>query len=115
MPAVVPSRSRPGGREGLETSAPRAVSVGGLDGWAIDIEASSAIADGCSLPEIGRVVPLIVGEGDAKFGRAQTADMTTRLYVLADGQKNVVVEVSDVEADAAFVDYESVIDSMQFG
>lgn len=101
-------------REGLETSAPRRVEVGGLTGLVVDIEAHMTGKEGCSGPESGRVIPLIVGVGQANFGRVQMADMRTRLYVLAYREENVVVEVSDVEADPASFDFESVVDSMRF-
>jgi hypothetical protein len=101
-------------RAGLETSAPRRVDVGGLTGLVVDIEAPLTGKEGCPVPQLGRAIPLIAGVGQAEFGRVQTADMRTRLYVLAYGAENVVVEVSDVEADRASFDFESVIDSLRF-
>ena len=101
-------------RAGLETSEPRQVDVGGLTGLMINIEMSQKGKQGCSIPELGRVIPLIVGVGQAHFGRVQAANMQTRLYVLEFGQENVVVEVSDVGADSAAFDYQRVVDSMRF-
>lgn len=101
-------------REGLDTSAPRRIEVGGLTGVVVDIEAQLTGKEGCSVPGGGRVIPLIAGLGQAHFGRVQTTDMRTRLYVLAYQDENVVVEVSDVEADSAPFDYGSVVDSLRF-
>ena len=101
-------------REGLETSAPRPVEVGGLTGLVIDIEAPLTGKEGCPVPELGQVIPLIAGVGQADFGRVQMADMRTRLYVLTYREENVVVEVSDVEADPASFDSEPVMGSLRF-
>jgi hypothetical protein len=101
-------------REGLETSPPRRIEVGGLNGLVVEIEAPMTGEEGCSVPDVGQVVPLIAGVGQADFGRVQMADMRTRLYVLAYREENVVVEVSDVEADRASFDFQSVVDSLRF-
>lgn len=103
-------RSRPG----LEVTAPHSVSVGGLKGLTIDIETAAGTKAGCSLPDGNRIIPLIIGTGPADLEHAQMPNLKTRLYVLANGDSNVVVEVSDVPTDKPFTDAESVVEQLRF-
>lgn len=101
-------------RPGLDVTEPREVSVGGLTGFTINIETAKGAKAGCTLPDGNSIIPLIIGTGPADFEHAQVRNLKTRLYVLANGDSNVVVEVSDVSTDQPFVDAESVVLQLQF-
>lgn len=102
-------------RTGLVVSAPRRVVVGGLRGLVVDIDAAPRGKGGCVVEAGLRIVPLIFGTGPAELEHAQWDGLRTRLYVLRSGRSNVVVEVSDVEADGRPFEFEAVVDSLEFG
>jgi hypothetical protein len=63
----------------------------------------------------GRVIiPLFIGVGPAEVEHAQAPGLKTRLYALANGDSNVIIEVSDVATDPPFPDRESVADGLRF-
>jgi hypothetical protein len=103
-------------REGLVVTEPVPVEVGGLTGLMIDIDLDPALPGGCEVPGLGRIWPLIIGNGPAEFHHGQNTTQTTRLYLLDHGLTNIVIEVADVHASpGALADYEPVIDALVFG
>lgn len=101
-------------RAGLITSTPRKVSVGGLHGVVMDIRLSPGTKAGCTVEGGLSIIPLFIGAGPASVEHAQFAGLRTRLYVLANGRSNIIVEVSDVATDAGTFEFESVISSLDF-
>jgi hypothetical protein len=85
-------------REGLVTSKPKAVTVGGLNGYLIDIKMDPTWKGTCSFSSDGASVPLLVGTGLSTgvfWGSA--ADSSQREYVLDLGPKapdgNIAINV----------------------
>jgi pimeloyl-ACP methyl ester carboxylesterase len=103
-------------REGLVVTEPVPVEVGGLPGLMIDIDLDPAQTGGCDVPGMGRMWPLIIGNGPASLHHVQGPTWTTRLYLLDHGITNVVIEVSDNHASPGTLeDYEPVIDALVLG
>jgi hypothetical protein len=102
------------GLPGLDTTTPREVSVGGLSGWMIDIEMAAGATGGCAVEDGRIIIPLFIGVGPAEVEHAQSPDLRTRLYVLANGDSNIIIEISDVPTDPPFPDPDSVVEGLGF-
>jgi hypothetical protein len=105
-------------RDGLVVTEPEPTSVGGLDGYVIDIVGELDTDAGCRVPDFPyAIIPLVIGTGPASLEHAQVGDLwTTRLTVLDGEAGNVGIEVSDVRDSAATADdYAGVIASIDFG
>ncbi len=101
-------------RPGLDTSTPHNVSVGGLHGLVMDIRLAPGTTAGCAVEGGLTIVPLFIGAGPATVEHAQVPGLRTRLYVLANGKSNLILEASDVTADADTFAFEPVIRSFDF-
>lgn len=102
------------GNPGLVVTEPQAVSIGGLDGLVVDITLAPGGGLRCDEMSESVVVPLLIGDGPAEFDHAQLPDMTTRLHVLAFGDGNVVIEVSDVADGTSMADFEPIVADLAF-
>jgi hypothetical protein len=101
-------------RPGLDTSRPHKVSVGGLRGLVMDIRQSPGTKAGCTVEGGLTIVPLFIGVGPASVEHAQVPGLRTRLYVLANGKSNIILEASDVATDTDRFEFEPVISSFDF-
>ena len=101
-------------RPGLDVSAPRKVVVGGRRGLAVDIEWEPDTRAGCKVEGNLTIIPLIIGVGPASLEHSQIPGLRMRLYVLDNGDSNIVIEVSDVENDARPFQFEPVVRSFRF-
>jgi hypothetical protein len=109
-------------REGLVTSKPKAVSVGGLSGYLIDIKMDPSWKGTCPFSKGSPGVPLLVGTGSSTgvfWGSA--ADSSQREYVLdlgpkvADGNIAINVEICcGVVRDERIAAVTPVIESFAF-
>ena len=101
-----------------------AVSVGGLDGTAMDLGRAGAGTDTCRNP-IADAYLMFLGidpsEGVFVIGPAGIGTGTVRINVLADGDHALVVEVDDAlggstygDGDAWLAAAQAVIDSFEF-
>lgn len=101
-------------RPGLDVSAPRKVTVGGLEGVAVTIEVEPGTTAGCEVEGGLRIIPLFIGVGPASVEHAQVPGLQTHLYVLDNGRSDVVIEVSDVASDKRRFDHDLVVEKLRF-
>lgn len=101
-------------RPGLDTSTPHKVAVGGLHGLVMDIRLAPGTKAGCTVEGGLTIIPLFIGAGPASVEHAQVPGLRTRLYVLANGKSNIILEASDVAKDADTFEFEPVLSSFDF-
>lgn len=107
------------GRPGIATSDPEPVSVGGLRGLVLDVTLEKKWKGTCPFSEGLPVVPLIIGSGVSHLHHVVLPGMSERLYLLAAGDGNVVIEVGHVPGQGTFTEYlaavEPIVKSIVFG
>jgi hypothetical protein len=107
------------GHRGLETTEPQPITVGGLDGVMVDVTLAKGWTTTCPFSKGKPVVPLIIGSGASHLYHAILPGMSVRLYLLAAGDGNVVIEVVHVPGQGTFTEYLGevvpIIQSLAFG
>ena len=94
------------GHRGLETTEPQPVTVGGLDGLMVDVTLAKGWKTTCPFSKGKPVVPLIIGgAGSSHLYHVSLPGMSVRLYLLAAGDGNVVIEVAQVPGQGTFTEY----------
>ena len=104
--------------EGLDTTDPAAVTLGGLDGAVVDLRIADGYADGCPYEGYEGVpmVPLFIGAGLAEVHHVALGQIVTRLYVLEGrGGRILVIEVSDVPGGTPLEELDAVVHEFVFG
>ena len=103
--------------EGLVTTEPQPVSVGGLDGVYLDISLDPAWTVGCPFSQGNPVVPFIIGGGVSSLHHVIGPGMETRLYLLEYDGGNIAIEVGpEGESLADYLDEViPIIESLAFG
>jgi hypothetical protein len=100
----------------LVSTDPEPVSVGGLDGYVVDVT-SGEMDTWC--PELPPIVPVLVGGGVSSLHHVVFEGATERIYVLDYEDGNVVIEVGQVPGETSFEEYveavQPIIDSLWFG
>jgi hypothetical protein len=102
-------------RPGIDVSHPREVTIGGLSGLAVDIRMIPGTEAACEVEGGYFIVPLIIGVGPASLEHSVSDGLLTRLYVLENGDSNVVIEVSDIDADRSEFEFEPIVKNFRFG
>lgn len=93
------------GRRGLVTTEPQPVTIGGLDGFLVDVTLAKRWTTTCPFSEGKPVVPLIIGSGVSQLYHVIYPGMTVRLYLLATEDGIVVIEVAQVPGQGTFTEY----------
>jgi hypothetical protein len=101
-------------RPGLRVTPPRDVEVGGLRGQMVVIELVPGTGAGCTVEGGLTIVPLFIGVGPASVEHAQVPGLVTHLYVLRNGDSNVLIEASDVKGDRRPFDFGWVVNELRF-
>jgi len=102
-------------REGIHVTEPVPVEVAGLTGLMLDITDDPKSDAGCRDPEVSfPIKSIIAGMPPADFAHSIGPGITMRLYLLARGDSNFVIEVDDVaNGPGTFEDYVPIIDSIE--
>ena len=100
-------------RPGLSVAGPTSVTLGGLDGYVLDIRLAKGWTKmSCSgQPD----VPLLVGVSPSDFADAVLGDIAIRMYLLDDGDRTIAVQIADVSGGGRLATYQAVVDGLRFG
>jgi hypothetical protein len=105
------------GHEGLDTSEPAAVTVGGAAGVVLDLRLADGYSGGCPYEgyEDIPMVPLFIGAGPAEVHHVALGEIVTRLYLLEgrDG-RTLAIEVSDVPGGTALEELDAIVHEFVF-
>lgn len=103
--------------EGLDTTSPTDVTVGGLEGVVVDLRIAESYTEGCPYEGYEGVpmVPMLIGAGPAEVHHVALGENVTRLYLL-EGQNGrvVAIEVSDVRGGAELGELDSIVGEFVF-
>ncbi len=84
------------GHDGLATSRPRRVTVGGLQGLLVDVPLRKNYRGTCPWSEGYPVVPVIIGSGVSELFHVSLHEIHVRLLVLRWKNANVTIELTSV-------------------
>ena len=100
---------------GLVVSERAAVTIGGLEGVALDLAMTDGDAGVCDIPELGEFVPILVGVGPAALTHVLNDSFTMRLYLLGAPTGEVIaIEIDDLPGGATMDQMIQVAEGMQF-
>lgn len=104
--------------EGLETTTPERVEVGGLEGWVVDLGIADGYTKGCPYEgwEGIPMVPMIIGgTGPASLHHVVVPGFETRLYLLAGQAGRVLsIEISDHPDGPPMAELDAVVQTFEF-
>lgn len=104
---------------GLEVTGQREVTVGGLDGTAIDLVLAEDYREDCPWSEGHPTVPLIIGNGVSQLHHTILPGMGIRLVMLDWEESNVTIEITNVSEQHSFEEYieltKPIVESFTFG
>jgi hypothetical protein len=105
--------SRMAGRKNLVPTTPRAVTVGGLAGWVVDVRLAENATGECS-PEPG--VALIHGVG-ISYGYDQGIGpgSAMRFYMFDRGDDVLCIEIDDISGGSHIEEWSAVVETVRFG
>jgi hypothetical protein len=99
------------------TTAPRQVTVGGLNGLVLDITPNPAVAKAfCTDPSSSYgYEPLLEGIGPASLNHGMIKGLHLRVYLLTESDgSTLAIEVDDLHGGVNLATYSSIVDAMQF-
>jgi hypothetical protein len=104
-------------RPGLETTTPKLVSVGGLQGLVLDIRIADGWTKTCFYSQGSPAVPLIRGVGPSSGLDNPICDpgCTTRVYLLDLPDSTLAIELSDYSGGKHLDAYSAIVNQLQFG
>jgi hypothetical protein len=98
---------------GLDATSEPA-SIGGLDGFVVDIALDPAWTGSCPFAHAGEpLVPILVGTGPAGLHHVLNASFSMRLYLLDYRERVVGIEVVDHPGSLGMDDYAPVVEALQ--
>lgn len=106
-----------GAHDGLETTEPAAVTVGGLDGVVLDLQLAAGYAAGCPYEGYEGVpmVPMLIGVAPSDIEHVVLGETVTRLYLLTGENGRVLaIEVSDVPGGMDLAELDAIVDDFAF-
>ena len=99
---------------GLKTTAPKAVSVGGLKGVVLDVRLADGWKKSCPYANGAPMVPLIRGLAPSDFDHSMIPGLAIRQYLLDDAGAVLGIEVDDVTGGSHLDQYSDVVDTFRF-
>lgn len=100
-------------RPGLTATAPKRVTVAGLDGFVLDVRLAKGWKR-AACPTTMPNVPLLVGVSPSDFEHAILGTFVIRLYLLDNGSQVLGIEVDDITGGKNLATYDIVVQSMHF-
>ncbi|MCV0402640.1 MAG: hypothetical protein K5924_02900 [Chloroflexi bacterium] len=103
--------------EGLDTTEPVAVTVGGLDGVVLDLRLAEGYASGCPYEGYEGIpmVPMLIGVAPSDVHHVVLGPSTTRLYLLTGQNGRVVaIEVTDVPGGVELDELDAIVADFDF-
>lgn len=97
---------------GVIDSVPEPVTVGGLDGVAVDLRLDPAWTGSCPWSGGYPVTALIIGNGVSLLHHVLTGGISIRLYLLEFEDGNVAVEVTSVDEQASADEYRAAVEPL---
>lgn len=102
-------------RAGLTTTKPEAVTVGGLEGYVLDIRLAKGWTKSACSGEGKPDVPLLIGRPPSDFENTALGGVAIRLYLLDHGEATTAIEIDDVSGGGRIAEYMPLIEALKFG
>lgn len=103
---------------GLEATAPRPVTVGGLDGLVVDVPMARDWDGTCPFSKGRPVAPLIIGSGVSSLYHVADPAIDVRLVLLSWHRSNVTIEITSVRKQHSKQEYlrmvRPILESLRF-
>ena len=106
------------GLEGVEVTEPIPVTLGGLDGFMVDLSIDEDSPARCPYPGLEDLptVPILIGDGPASLHHGVNPGFLFRLYLLdGDAGRPIAIEVIDVSGGTGLAEIDAVLRSFRFG
>jgi hypothetical protein len=101
-------------RPGLVTTAPEAVTIGGLSGLVMDISMAPDWTGTCFY-STEPVVQLMGGVAPSELDHSVIAGLTLRLYLLERGDSTLAIEIGDFTDESNLDEYTEIVEQFEFG